>query len=161
MTDVPPPAKDDVQRLVASGALTSARSPVYLWLWRNYASLTAQLDGARVNWATFAASLGDLGVLDGNGAPPKAETVRRSWWRVRKVKEAARERAQAKRPRPVQPDPVPAPGEVAPGVRLLNADARAPALASDEPGLSETVAPVRQRLALKPAKPRLPPTEGA
>lgn len=92
MTEAPSSAKDDLQRLAASGALTSARSPVYLWMWRNYAGLAVKLDGARVHWPTFAASLADLGVVDGNGAAPKAETVRRTWWRVRKAKKATRER---------------------------------------------------------------------
>ena len=118
MIDTPPSAKDDLQRLVASGALTSARSPIYLWMWRNYAGLTAKLDGARVHWPTFAASLADLGVVDGNGAPPKAETVRRSWWRVRKAKEAARDRAAPRR-QLSQAEPLSVPVETAPSVRLL------------------------------------------
>lgn len=151
MTDAPPPAKDDVQRLVASGALTSARSPVYLWLWRNHASLTAQLDSARVNWPTFAAALAELGVLDGNGAPPKAETVRRSWWRVRKAKEAARERAQAKRLVSKAHNPVPAPGEVAPGVRLLDADAPA-THQDDDPLPSRRSDPPQEKITLRPSR---------
>ena len=118
MTDTTPPAKDDLQRLVSSGALTSARSPIYLWMWRNHAGLVAKLDGARVHWPTFAASLAEIGVVDGNGAAPKPETVRRMWWRVRKAKEAARERVASKR-QSSQAEPLPVVTEPAASVRLL------------------------------------------
>ena len=153
--------KNEVAKVIGGGVTTPTRSPIYAWFWQHHAEILPKLTGVRVRWAAIAERLAELGVTDAAGGKPQAQTVRRAWWQVRRDKEATRERARAKRAQPVHPDPVPIPGEVAPGVRLLNSDARAPAPIPDEPGPRETVAPVKQRLALKPAKPRLPPTEGA
>lgn len=154
-----PPAESDLQRLVTSGALSAARSPIYLWLWRNHAALLPKLDGNRVRWTTFAASLAAMGVLDANGRPPQAGAVRRSWWRVRKDKEAARAKV-VRPPAPPAPPPVPPSGGNPPGLRLVEPPALPPPVL-DEPSLDEPRPPPKQRLSLKPAKPRLPPTEGA
>ena len=153
-----PPSADDIARMVATSATATVRSPVYVWLRRNHAVLSAEFADARVNWSQVAAKLAEIGVTDAKGQKPRAEAVRRAWWQVRRDLAAAKAKRQAgKAPEQV---PVSALGEVAPGVRLLDADARVPVPTPDEPGPSETVAPVKQRLALKPAKPRLPPTEG-
>lgn len=68
------------------------RSPVYDLMWDHHARLTPELSRPRrPNWAAVAQALGDQGVLDGAGqalAAASAETVRKTWWKVCRDKEA-------------------------------------------------------------------------
>jgi hypothetical protein len=71
-------------------------SPLYEWLWARFDALSAELSPPRrPNWRSVAdalaarAAAGDTAVLDGWGEVPGSETVRQTWWRVRKDKAAA------------------------------------------------------------------------
>jgi len=51
----------------------------------------------RVQWIGVAETLAELGITDVNGNPPKAASVRRTWWRVRRDVAANKAKAAAKR----------------------------------------------------------------
>lgn len=101
-----PPDTSQLTRLIASGSITAAHSPVYLWLRRNHDGLLAQFGDTRIRWASVADTLTALGVTDANGAPPRAATIRRTWWRVRRDVALARARSDAKPTKPAVPDVV-------------------------------------------------------
>ena len=105
-----PTDKEAVDRVIAGGVSSPVRSPVYAWLNQNHARLAAQFSGVRVQWAVVAARLAELGIVDVNGSPPKAATVRRTWWRVRRDVAAIKRQAADKRaippPESVQAQPV-------------------------------------------------------
>lgn len=89
------------------------QSPVYAFLWTNYAKLQSRLTPrARPNWAVIAEEFARLGVLDGRGKPPTAERVRKVWWQVGKDKAGVITR----RKRTPQPAPAAAtqPARIAP-----------------------------------------------
>jgi hypothetical protein len=58
---------------------------LYGWMRARYASFGALLaESRRPDWKRIAAGLTRLGVLDGRGNPPKPETARQTWWKVRR-----------------------------------------------------------------------------
>lgn len=80
------------------------RSPVYELMWDDHAHLASELNPPRrPNWRAVAEVLGRQGVLDGAGQPltaTSAETVRKTWWKVNRDKQAVaagttRQRRQA------------------------------------------------------------------
>lgn len=88
----------DLDSIVAAARRRSpgqrgGRSPVYELMWDHHARLAPELGRPRrPNWAAVAQALGDQGVLDGAGqalAAASAETVRKTWWKVCRDKEAA------------------------------------------------------------------------
>ena len=113
-----PTDKEAVDRVIAGGVSSPVRSPVYAWLKQNHARLATQFSGVRVQWAVVAARLAELGIVDVNGSPPKAATVRRTWWRVRRDVAAIKRQAADKRailpPESVQARPVTAQSPAAP-----------------------------------------------
>ncbi len=87
----------DLDSIVAAARQRSpghrgGRSPVYDLMWDHHARLAPELGRPRrPNWAAVAQALGDQGVLDGAGqalAAASAETVRKTWWKVCRDKEA-------------------------------------------------------------------------
>jgi len=68
------------------------RSPVYDLMWDNFAQLAPELNRPRrPNWQAVAKALGDQGILDGAGqalTATSAETVRKTWWKVSRDKDA-------------------------------------------------------------------------
>jgi hypothetical protein len=83
----------------------AGRSPLYEWLWARFDVLSAELSPPRrPNWRSVADALaarvaaGDTAVLDGWGEVPGPETVRQTWWRVRKDKAAVTVAAAPGRP---------------------------------------------------------------
>lgn len=82
------------------------QSPVYAFLWTNYAKLQSRLTPrARPNWAVIAEEFARLGVLDGRGKPPTAERVRKVWWQVGKDKAGVTTRRKRTPPPPPQSPP--------------------------------------------------------
>ena len=122
-----PTDKEAVDRVIAGGVSSPVRSPVYGWLKQNHARLAAQFSGVRVQWGEVAARLAELGVVDVNGNPPKAATVRRTWWRVRRDVAASKRQAADKGATPlpesaeVQPTVTPAPVPVVRQVPVFDA----------------------------------------
>ncbi len=91
------------------------RSPVYDLMWDHHARLAPELGRPRrPNRAAVAQALGNQGVLDGAGqalAAASAETVRKTWWKVCRDKEAVaavttgRRRAKQGQAAPLPPLP--------------------------------------------------------
>jgi hypothetical protein len=82
----------------------SGRSPVYELMWDDHPHLASELNPPRrPNWRAVAEALGKQGVLDGAGqalTAMSAETVRKTWWKVNRDKQAVaagmvRQRRQA------------------------------------------------------------------
>ena len=99
-----------------SGVVTAARqrprtqrgrSPVYDLMWENYAELAPELNRPhRPNWQAVSKALGDLGILDGSGqalAATSSETVRKTWWKVNRDKEAVAAGTMRQQRKAVQP----------------------------------------------------------
>ena len=127
-------------------AANARRSPLYVWMLENHAIFRVVVTEAiRPNWAALAQRFGAEGLLDADANAPTAETVRQTWWRVRKTLDArqksAARRGQVQKATPPPPavqaisgdrEPIEAPGDVpaAPRRPLILKPARA--LAPDE-----------------------------
>ena len=73
------------------------RPPLYQWMSSNYDELVTLFDGARLNWSHLTVAFSEMGFQNGSGGKLKPETVRQTWYRVRKHHEAKRTR-KATRP---------------------------------------------------------------
>ena len=60
------------------------RSKLFLWLRAHHDQLVEGFDENGPSWITIAAQLGSYGLVDGAGKPPAPETVRATWYRVRR-----------------------------------------------------------------------------
>jgi hypothetical protein len=60
------------------------RSPLFYYLYDNHDDIVRAAIGRRIRWEPLAASLKDFALLDGAGGLPTAQTVRKTWWKVRK-----------------------------------------------------------------------------
>src|ERR1700682_5409842 len=60
------------------------RSQLYLWLRAHHDQLVEGFDRTGPSWSRIATHLGDNGVVDGAGKQPAPETVRTTWYRVRR-----------------------------------------------------------------------------
>ena len=69
---------------------TGRRSRLYLWLRAHHGKLVAEFGRNGPSWSQVARQLGNHGVLDGAGKQPAPETVRATWYRVRRDLAAAR-----------------------------------------------------------------------
>ena len=112
--------KDEVAKVIAGDATAPTRSPIYAWFWQHHAEVLPKLTGVRIRWAAIAERLGELGMTDANGGKPQAETVRRTWWQVRRDKQAAQKATEVKRAKGVEaaPPAAPAPAVVPPAPPL-------------------------------------------
>ena len=68
------------------------RSQLYLWLRAHHDQLVEGFRRTGPSWIGIATHLGDNGVVDGAGKAPAPETVRATWYRVRRDVAAARAR---------------------------------------------------------------------
>lgn len=93
-------------KLIVSGSITAAHSPVYLWLRQNHDGLVAQFGRTRIRWGSVATTLVALGVTDANGGPPQPATIRRTWWRVRRDVALAQARSKVEPLKPTVADVV-------------------------------------------------------
>jgi hypothetical protein len=73
------------------------RPPLHQWMSSNHDELVALFDGARLNWVHLTSVFADMGFQNGSGGKLKPETVRQTWYRVRKHHAAKRTR-KATRP---------------------------------------------------------------
>ncbi len=131
----------DLDSIVAAARQRSlghrgGRSPVYDLMWDHHARLAPELGHRRPNWQAVAQALGDQGVLDGAGqalAATSAETVRKTWWKVCRDREAVaagttgRRRAKQGQAAPLPPSPASAGpagayGMLPPGVEPVEPD---------------------------------------
>lgn len=83
------------------------RSGLAIWMRENHDAFADRLSRKLPDWVALAALFGNAGLTDRYGNPPKAETARKTWQRVRKeVKEArARKSVPASTPAVSQPNP--------------------------------------------------------
>lgn len=68
------------------------RPPLHQWMLSNFDEVAALFEGARLNWRHLAGTFAEMGFMNGNGTELKPETVRQTWYRVRK------QRARMKQP---------------------------------------------------------------
>ena len=87
------------------------RSPLYRWLRARHDTFASLLEETRPEWRTLAEGFARLGMTTPDGRPIAPETVRHTWWRVRRDVVASRQKqAVGKPPKPaVTPVPSPAP----------------------------------------------------
>ncbi len=133
----------DLDSIVAAARQRSpghrgGRSPVYDLMWDHHARLAPELGRPRrPNWQAVAQALGNQGVLDGVGqalAATSAETVRKTWWKVCRDKEAVaagttRQQTRAKQgqaaplpPSPASAGPTGGNGPLPPGIEPMEPD---------------------------------------
>jgi hypothetical protein len=92
------------------------RSPLYRWLRERHDTFASLIEETRPEWRTLAEGFAQLGMATPDGKPIAPETVRHTWWRVRRDVTAARKkRAAGKSLKPlVTPVARPAPTPPAP-----------------------------------------------
>lgn len=64
------------------------RPPLYQWMVSHYDELVSMFDGTLLNWDRITASFREMGFTNGSGGDLRPETVRQTWYKVRKRKEA-------------------------------------------------------------------------
>ncbi len=114
-------------RLIAEVARAgSGHSPLYRWLRARHDAFAELVEESRPNWKALAGSFTELGLAGPSGRALTAETVRHTWWRVRRDVAANRERR-------TKPPATPA---VVPEPRPAAATAHPPAVAPATPSAS-------------------------
>jgi hypothetical protein len=81
------------------------KSPLYAWMRRHHTDLQAAID--RVGWTALTEAIAEGGVTNANGEPPPVETVRHTWWRVRRAVQRERAKAAEQPAAPRKAKPVP------------------------------------------------------
>lgn len=114
----------ELRRIAEVARGGSGRSPLYRWLRARHDAFAELVEETRPNWKGLAKGFTELGLEGAGGRSLTAETVRRTWWRVRRDVAAARAR-RAKPPHP--PAAVPASPPVATRAPPPPAPAAAPA----------------------------------
>lgn len=84
----------------------SARSPLYLWMWRNHDAFADIVGMTRPNWTRLAEEFTAIGFSNDSGGMLTAAVARQTWVRVRK-RYAQHHAAKKPRPKPSSP-PLPA-----------------------------------------------------
>src|SRR4051812_38182234 len=100
----PDPELEQIAAIARAGA---GRSVLYRWLRQRHDDFAALLEETRPNWAKLAEGFASLGMKTTDGKALTGETVRHTWWRVRRDVAAGRaKRAARTRPAPHAPAPV-------------------------------------------------------
>jgi hypothetical protein len=105
----------EMRRIAEVARAGSGRSLLYRWLRARHDAFAELVEETRPNWKGLAEGFNGLGLAGPDGRALTAETVRHTWWRVRRDVAAAR----ARRAAPSTPSPaVPLAGpEMAPEPR--------------------------------------------
>ncbi len=74
-------------KAVASGP--SRASPLYRWMWANHDAFAQMLEKVRPDWTKLSEAFAERGFTTVNGTPLRPETVRQTWWRVRRQRRAS------------------------------------------------------------------------
>lgn len=96
-----PTRADTEMQQIAELARTKAgitRSPLYRWLRARHDTFASLLEETRPAWRTLADGFARLGITTPDGTPIAPETVRHTWWRVRRDVAVAREKPAAGKP---------------------------------------------------------------
>ena len=71
-------------RAALSGA-PGTRSSLHQWMRANHGEMSTLLEEVRPNWRRLADAFTCMGLTDGGGRPPRPQTARQTWWRVRRA----------------------------------------------------------------------------
>jgi len=71
-----------------------AHSPIYRWMVDNYAVMARAITGKNVRWEKLSAAAVSDGLTTRDGRDPSGETLRRTWYRVRKAIAALQEKRE-------------------------------------------------------------------
>jgi hypothetical protein len=121
----------ELRTALRRGAAT--RSPLFQWMLRNHDRFAELVAEARPNWSRLTAEFARLGFTTAEGGPLNPQSVRQTWFRVRRRCAADRAAGKAK-PVPAKDSGIIAPGTVAlvrPADVLEPADTGRPGDASD------------------------------
>jgi len=83
------------------------RSGLAIWMKDNHDAFADRLSKKLPDWVVLAKLFGDAGLTDRYGHPPKAETARKTWQRVRKEVKDARANGPARGALPTVAKPPP------------------------------------------------------
>ena len=92
----------ELERIAAIASVGPGRSPLYRWLWERHDDFAALLADNSPDWAALTEGFKSLGLTGRGGVVLIPETVRNTWWRVRKEYGAA-SRAQRAASSPAEP----------------------------------------------------------
>jgi len=67
-------------------------SPIYCWMVDNYAAMARAVTGKKVRWEKLSAAAACDGLTTRDGRTPRGETLRKTWYRVRKAMAALHEK---------------------------------------------------------------------
>ena len=102
------PRRDDAMaelRAALSGA-PGTRSSLHQWMRANHDDVSVLLQEVRPNWRRLADAFARMGLTDGSGRPPRPQTARQTWWRVRRAMAQGRAAPRAEaRGSPAASDP--------------------------------------------------------
>jgi hypothetical protein len=100
-----------------------ARSSLAIWMRENHDGFADRLSRKLPNWTVLAKLFGEAGLTDRFGNPPKAETARKTWQRVRREVKEARARDCVPIPSPSASHPAPVTHAItSPGPSILATD---------------------------------------
>jgi len=77
--------------LLGEIACSEERSPLFWWLLKHHAEIAESAKGRRMRWEPLLRRILARGLTDGSAKSPTAETVRKTWWKVRREVARARE----------------------------------------------------------------------
>ncbi|MGG5810557.1 hypothetical protein [Falsiroseomonas sp. CW058] len=125
----------ELRRIAEVARGGAGRSPLYRWLRGRHDAFAELLDETRPSWGSLTDGFNDLGLAGPGGRALTPETVRHTWWRVRRDVAAARARREAAappppvvpvtRPAPTPPSPAPPPASAPGGAETALARLRA------------------------------------
>lgn len=116
---------DDLLRAIDQTDTLRSKSSLEAWMRQNHDAFAARLSERIADWSVLVKLFADAGLTDRYGKPPKPETARKTWQRVRHKVQDARTKAPAPAPPPAAPIR-PAPAADRSDIRALLATAPPP-----------------------------------
>lgn len=108
MTTTPTPDPKLARVLRIPDESRGRRSPLYLWMKRNFAELSAEFRENGPRWDARVKAMKAAGLVDWNRRPPTVRTAQQTWYRLcRDMEKAPPASAAPSPPRPEVPDQPP------------------------------------------------------
>lgn len=133
---------EDIEDVLDGLSRSEERSPLFWWLHRHHDAIVRATGGRRMRWEPLRARVVARGLTDVRGKSPTLETLRKTWWSVRReIAKERRTRAEREavprklqparlpstwRPTPVEPPQVPVTSRVAPAAAVAPVPAARP-----------------------------------
>jgi len=76
--------REDLGDVLGEIACSEERSPLFWWLLKHHAEIAESAKGRRMRWEPLLRRVLARGLTDGSAKSPTAETVRKTWWKVRR-----------------------------------------------------------------------------